>query len=211
MPDKVVSKNQLRRLPQYLNYLIAKADEGMIKISSTKISTDLNLSEEKVRKDIALVSKKSGVPGKGRNITELITDIKEFLGYNKAEYAVLVGCGSLGKALLGYPGFENYGLKIIAAFDSNDDLDGMIYGNKPVYKMDKLEEFCKQNPIKIGVICVPKDSAQSVCDMFIKCGILAIWNFAPIHLNVNDNIIVLNEDMGSSLAILSNKMHNLEV
>ena len=130
MNDKIVSRNQLLRLPQYLNYLIAKEREGIDSISSTQISNDLKLSEEKVRKDIALVSKKSGVPGRGRDIKELIEDIKDFLGYKDVNSAVLVGCGSLGKALLGYPGFDYYGLKIIAGFDSDPDLWDKEIGNK---------------------------------------------------------------------------------
>ena len=40
----------------------------------------------------------------------------------------------------------------------------------------------------------------------IECGILAIWNFAPTHLMAPDHIIIQNEDMAESLAVLSNRL-----
>jgi redox-sensing transcriptional repressor len=57
--------------------------------------------------------------------------------------------------------------------------------------------------IKIGIITVPDYQAQEVCDLLVESGILAIWNFAPINLNVPEEVIVQNENIGSSLAILS--------
>jgi redox-sensing transcriptional repressor len=57
--------------------------------------------------------------------------------------------------------------------------------------------------IHIGIITVPADRAQVVCDQLVAGGVLAIWNFAPVHLTVPDNILVQNENMAASLAILS--------
>ncbi len=205
MAEKVVSKNQLRRLPMYLNYLITKEHKGDLSISSTKMALDLKLTEEQVRKDIALVSSKSGVPGKGRDIKDLITDIKDFLGYNDIDSAVLVGCGKLGQALLDYPGFDYYGLKIIAGFDSNEQ----IIDNKKIFPLDKLENLISRMHVHIGIICVPVQYAQETCDMLVKSGVLAIWNFAPVHLKVKEGIIVQNENMGASLAILSTKLQEI--
>ena len=56
--------------------------------------------------------------------------------------------------------------------------------------------------MQIGIITVPAEQAQSVCDLLISNGILAIWNFAPKHLNVPDHILVQNENMAASLALL---------
>ena len=55
----------------------------------------------------------------------------------------------------------------------------------------------------MAIITVPKEHAQSVCDRLIACGIKAIWNFAPVHLDVPANILVQNENMATSLAVLS--------
>ena len=55
----------------------------------------------------------------------------------------------------------------------------------------------------MGIITVPAAHAQEVCNRLIKCGIKAVWNFAPVHLDVPDNILVQNENMATSLAMLS--------
>ena len=108
----------------------------------------------------------------------------------------------LGRALLGYSGFAEYGLNIVAAFDANDALMGTTKSGKPVMDLSRLPEICRRYKIQIGIITVPAEQAQSVCDLLIANGIRAIWNFAPTHLTVPDNILVQNENMAASLALL---------
>ena len=105
-------------------------------------------------------------------------------------------------ALLGYSGFAEYGLNIVAAFDENDAIIGTSKSGKPIMHLSRLGEICRREQIKIGIITVPAEQAQGVCDLLISNGILAIWNFAPKHLNVPDHILVQNENMAASLALL---------
>ena len=72
--------------------------------------------------------------------------------------------------------------------------------------MERFKDFCLENKVKIGIITVPADKAQGICDLMIESGILAIWNFAPTHLDVPKNILVKNENMAGSLVILSNHL-----
>jgi len=132
----------------------------------------------------------------------LIDDIEQFLGYDNTTDAVLIGAGKLGQALCGYSGFEAYGLNILAAFDIKPATEKTEEGT-PIYPMDQLESFCKTNKVLMGIITVPVVHAQQVCDQLIDCGIKAIWNFAPTHLDVPENILVQNENMATSLAVLS--------
>ena len=143
-----------------------------------------------------------GRPKIGYLRESLIEDISQFLGYDNTTDAVLVGAGKLGQALLGYGGFEAYGLNILAAFDEKPAADCTEEG-KPIYSMDKLESFCHANKVLMGIITVPAQYAQQVCDLMIQCGIKAVWNFAPVHLDVPANILVQNENMATSLAVLS--------
>lgn len=200
---KTISKHALQRLPYYLNYLKKKQKEGIINISSPMIAMELDLNEVQVRKDIASVSNRDGRPKTGHNVELLIEDIENFLGYNNVDHAVLVGAGQLGSALLHYKGFENYGLEIIAAFDSNPCLFNQEINGIKVTSVDKLEDLVSRLKVHIGIITVPAQYAQDVCNKMIRGGVLAIWNFAPVHLNVPDNILVHNENMASSLAVLS--------
>ena len=199
--EKEISRATLKRLPTYLSYLKALPSEASANISATALAAGLHMGEVQVRKDLALVSD-GGRPKIGYNREHLIADIENFLGYGNSNDAVLIGAGKLGRALLGYGGFAEYGLNIVAAFDANDTLIGTTNGGKPIMHLSRLGEVCQRYKIKIGIITVPAEYAQGVCDLLIENGILAFWNFAPKHLNVPDGILVQNENMAASLALL---------
>ena len=202
MPKKEISKTVFTRLPVYLAYLKSMPSDGQTHISATALAFALSMGEVQVRKDLATVSD-GGRPKIGYPRDLLITDIEEFLGYGSTNKAVLIGAGKLGRALLGYSGFEEYGLNIMAAFDNDQQLVGKTKTGKDVRPLGELSDFCKQQKIKIGIITVPSEFAQDVCNTLIDADILAIWNFAPTHLDVPSDILVHNENMAASLALLS--------
>ena len=154
-------------------------------------------------KDIALVSSVAGKPKMGYVTKEIIADLEGFLGYNNTHDAILVGVGGLGKAFLGYGGFENYGLNIVAAFDNNEKIVNTKINGKPVYDVSRLQGIVERFNIKLGIITVPAYAAQEVADRMVAAGIKAIWNFASVHLNIPSNVALKNEDLASSLALLS--------
>ena len=197
---KEISKSVLKRLPGYLAYLKNLPEDAPAHISATALAGALGMGEVQVRKDLALVSD-GGRPKIGYLRTALVDDIEQFLGYDNTTDAILVGAGKLGCALLGYDGFAEYGLNILAAFDrtphENDD------SGKPVLAMDLLPAFCKRNKILMGIITVPAPHAQEVANLMIECGIKAIWNFAPAHLDAPPNILIQNQNMATNLAVLS--------
>ena len=196
-----ISNSVLKRLPVYLSYLKSLPEDAPENISATTLAAALNMGEVQVRKDLALVSD-GGRPKIGYQRLGLVEDIEQFLGYDNTNDAVLIGAGKLGRALLGYSGFSEYGLNIVAAFDENDAIIGTSKNGKPIMHLSRLGEICRREQIKIGIITVPAEQAQGVCDLLISNGILAIWNFAPKHLNVPDHILVQNENMAASLALL---------
>ncbi len=201
MDRKEISKSVLKRLPGYLTYLKSLPEGAAPNISATSLANALNMGEVQVRKDLALVSD-GGRPKVGYARMKLIDDIEQFLGYDNTNDAVLIGAGKLGQALCGYSGFGAYGLNIVAAFDAAPVAEKTDEG-KPIYHIDRLESFCRSHKVLMGIITVPACYAQQVCDKLIACGIKAIWNFAPTHLDVPQNILVQNENMATSLAVLS--------
>ncbi len=201
MERKEISKSVLKRLPGYLSYLRGIPEDASPYISATALANALGMGEVQVRKDLAAVSD-GGRPKIGYLRETLIEDISQFLGYDNTTDAILVGAGRLGRALLGYSGFDAYGLNILAAFDAASVSD-QSEGEKPIYSIDQMESFCRSRKVLMGIITVPAQYAQEVCDQLIRCGIKAIWNFAPIHLDVPGNILVQNENMATSLAVLS--------
>ncbi len=204
MEKSSVSKATLGRLPRYLNYLKELPEGEHIHISSTAIARGLDLGEVQVRKDLSAVSG-AGKPKVGYVTADLIDRIESFLGYNNLTPAVIVGAGKLGKALLEYDGFENFGVQITAAFDIDKSI---VDPDKKIFSMDSFDEFCKQENIRIGIITVSENAAQSVCNLLIENGVTAIWNFAPHKLTVPSGIILKQENLALSLAHLNNQLCN---
>ena len=93
-------------------------------------------------------------------------------------------------------------MNILAAFDAAPKANATEDG-KPIYPMEQMEAFCRSHKVRMGIITVPGPHAQSVCNQLIQCGIKAIWNFAPTHLDVPEHILVQHENMATSLAVLS--------
>ena len=197
-----VSKATLGRLPNYLEYLRNLPPDKVPYISATAIAKHLGLGEVQVRKDLAAVCKSAGIPKKGFAVRDLINGISDFLGYRNSNDAILIGAGNLGMALMSYRGFDNYGINIVAAFDNREE----VVDNKRIFPLSSIGKKCAELNVKIGIITVPNTAAQEVCDLLVKSGIKAIWNFAPTHLKAPEDILVQNENMASSLALLSHHL-----
>jgi redox-sensing transcriptional repressor len=205
---KSFSKNQLQRYPIYLKYFKSLAENGVEDISSPKIAKELGYSEEQIRKDLQAVSDEAGRPKKGRSVSKLIETLESFLGYRDSTTAVLIGTGHLGSALLNYPNFNEMGLSIIAGFDVDPSKIGTTIGGKEVFPLEKLPNLLPRLNAHIVIITVPASSAQEVADTAVASGALAIWNFAPTHINVPSNVVMENVNLASSLAVLSHRLNS---
>mgnify|MGYP003429431754 FL=1 len=134
----------------------------------------------------------------------MITDIESHLGYERLTNAVLVGAGKLGRALLDYDGFEDFGVKIVAGFDCNETV--LTKGTKDILPIRDIEVYCREHDVKLGIITVGQGSAQDVCDKLVESGIKAIWNFAPVTLKVPNGVLLKQENLALSLAYLNNQI-----
>ena len=201
----------LKRLPIYHQYVTKQAREGVQDISCAKIARDLGLVAVQVRKDLQLTGA-VGRPKTGYQIRQLLKALDATLGYDNKTEMFLVGAGSLGKALMGYKRFTEYNIGIAAAFDINEDIIGTEIADKPVLPLSKFSSLCQRMHVKFGVICVPTEAAQSVAELMVSSGIEAIWNFAPVNLEVPASVIVHNENLTASFSVLLNqyKIRNLE-
>jgi len=206
---KEISMQALQRLPLYLQYLRTLPVGKDTTISAKALGTVLGFGEIQVRKDLSAVSD-GGKPKIGYGAESLIRDIECFLGYDNLSDAVLIGAGKLGKALLSYDGFRTYGLNIVAAFDSDPLKCGTDVSGKLILPLERMDNLCERMKIEIGIITVPASAAQQVCDRLIRSGIKAIWNFAPTHLSVPEGVILKNENIAASLAVLSKNLAEKE-
>jgi len=203
-----ISRQALQRMPYYLQYLRRLQEDGVSIVAAPAVAEALRLNEVQVRKDFAAVSSIQGKPKTGFPVNGLISDMERFLGYHNVEQAVLIGAGYLGRALLSYKGFAQYGLDVVMAFDSDEALIGQQVCGKHILSPTQLSDMCRRMNIHIGIITVPAGQAQVVCDQLVAGGVLAIWNFAPARLLAPNHILIQNENMAASLAVLSKHLKN---
>ena len=199
-----VSRATIGRIPIYLKFL-RETNHLNENISATAIAKQLGLGEVQVRKDLGVLCG-AGRPKTGYKISELTKSLESFLGDERENKVVLVGAGKIGRALYDYSGFAPYGLDIVAAFDSNVPGEEKSKGGKPIYSMERFDSFCRENNIEIGIIAVPAENAQQVCDLMTASGIRGIWCFAPFRLKTQKHITVQYENMALSLAYLANSI-----
>lgn len=205
-PSLVVMKSTLSRLPLYYSFIGRLQATGVENVSSALLAQHLNLNPVLVRKDLAQVSSVAGHPRTGFEVNQLLEDISNYMGYNKLDEAILVGVGSMGRIILTNSKFEKFGLNIVVGFDKDPYLCGIQLEGKHVLPMEKMESLVQRMGIRIGIITVPDDQAQEVCDQMVRCGIKAIWNFAFVPLKVPEDVLVKNENLPSSLAVLAHKL-----
>ncbi|MCL4192461.1 MAG: redox-sensing transcriptional repressor Rex [Thermoguttaceae bacterium] len=195
----------VRRLPAYLRFLKQLQARSRDVVSCTHIANELGLVQTQVRKDLAM----TGIVGKpkvGYEIPALIEAIERFLGWNNTSDAFVVGAGNLGAALLGYEGFKEYGLNVLAAFDVDESKIGKPIHGKEVFPFEKLPDLVDRMHVQIGILAVPAKAAQDVANLMVLSGMRAIWNFAPVNLEVPESVIVENMNLSASLAVLSSRL-----
>lgn len=200
---KSISKNLVYRLPIYLTISRRLLEEGARFITAPQISEITGINVETVKKDLSQICVTPGNPKLGRDASILVKEMLDFGVYTKLTNAILIGVGHLGRALLNYSGFGEWGLQIAAGFDRNPELIGTVIDGKKIYEIDDLATVIKETNAEIAIITVPKEYAQQLVDFAIAAGIKAIWNFAPTHINVPDDVILQNENMASSLSLLN--------
>jgi redox-sensing transcriptional repressor len=197
----------IRRYPIYLRAIHAMIAGGELHISSAVLADKLSLDPVLTRKDLAM----AGVPGKPRRgypAKELADAISRALGWDSATDAVLVGVGSLGKALLCHSGFEEQNLSIAGAFDAEPSLTGRTFHGVKVRAMDDLPRLVRRLKIRLAILTVPNAAAQTCTDALVAVGIRGILNFTAIQLAVPEGVVVQNVDIAQSLAVLSHTIAN---
>ena len=195
----------LKRLTRYYQYLNTLPDSDCAMISCTHIAIDLGLTPIQVRKDLQMAGAQ-GRPRLGYKIDELIKTLSLSLGYDNLNEAFLIGTGNFGQLLLNYKGFNDYGFRIIAAFDNNPlKIGGSINGIK-IMNVDKFKNLAGRMKVKIGIIAVNAESAQDAAELMVSSGIEAIWNLTHAVVTVPDNVILVDVDLGASLSVLLSKL-----
>ena len=200
----------IRRYPVYLRAIAEMMAAGENYISSYVLAGRLGVDSVLARKDLAM----AGVPGKPRRgypARELFEAMNRAIGWDNATDAVLVGVGSLGRALLGYSGFKEQNLSVAVAFDIDPALAGTSVHGIKVRAVDEMQRLVRRMKLKLAILTVPGPDAQTCADELAAAGIKGILNFTPVRLSVPAGVIVQNVDLAQPLAVLSHSISKEEV
>lgn len=200
--EGAVPKAVVNRLSLYLRELEHLVRDGQATTSSTQLGGMLNFTDAQVRKDLAYFGH-FGYPGIGYRCDELIAAIRRILGTDQRWTAALIGAGNLGRALLGYKGFQQRGFYFVAAFDTDVSKIGTLIEGVPVHHLDRLPELAQQNRIRLALLAVPATQAQSVADRLIAVGVEGILNFAPVTIVLPPGVAQVGVDLAIELEQLA--------
>lgn len=204
----ILPEPTLRRLPWYLAYVEILFAKGTGHVSSTQISRALNVDASQIAKDLSFLS----IRGKtriGYDVSRLRDILADFLGFRVSHKALVIGAGSLGRALMCDTGLSTYGLDIAAALDINPSLVGTEVDGRPIYHIDDIEEVANNTHAVIAILTVPSEAAQEAADIAISAGIRAIWNFTPYRVKTAEGIVMANTSIYAHLAMIYNRLENL--
>lgn len=197
-----VSNAIIRRLPRYRRYLGYLQTKGIKKISSGELSELIGYTASQIRQDLNTFGE-FGQQGYGYEVDNLYKEINHILGLDREYKTVVIGVGNLGQAITNYTYYYKIGFNIMGLFDVNPKIIGNVINDVEVMDVANLEEYVRNEKIDIGVICVNRENAQEVADRLVDGGVKGIWNFAPIDLNVPDNVALESVHLSDSLHALS--------
>lgn len=200
--EAVVPKAVVSRLSLYLRELQHLIRDDQQTISSSKLGRVLGFTASQVRKDFAYFGQ-FGYPGIGYRCEELVSQIKKILGTDRVWPVVLVGCGNMGQALLGYRGFEKQGFKVMAVVDVDPEVIGKTFQGLTVQHLDSLSKIVEENQINVAILAVPAVAAPDAAERILKSGINGILNFAPVTLNVPRHVSTVEVDLAMELEQLA--------
>src|SRR4051794_21063072 len=198
-----VSELTTNRLSVYLRCLSVLEDAGVRTISSQALAEQFHLNAAQIRKDLAYFGE-FGVRGVGYYVKELRRHLRQILGLDAHVPVGIMGAGNLGLALADYPGFRDEGFEIVALFDAMHEKIGQrSRAGVPIYDVHEFRKIVRRANIRIAVIAVPADAAQSVVNTVISAGIKAVLNFSPGTLKVPPDVKLKSVDLTVSLESLS--------
>lgn len=198
LDPREVPKGVVSRLSLYLREILHLQHAGYATTSSSQLGQHLGFTDAQVRKDLAYFGH-FGQPGVGYRCDELVQAIRSILGTDREWTVAMVGVGNLGQALLGYKGFSSQGFRIVAAFDVDPATIGKTVHEVPVYSVDDLERVVRSESIELGLVAVPAAAAQQVASRLVEAGVSGILNFAPVTLNLPNNVSLVGVDLATEL------------
>ncbi len=197
------------RLPLYARALSALEAQGREVVSSQELGSQLHVTPAQIRKDLSYFGR-FGKQGRGYSVRKLLDELRQILGLERQWRMALIGVGRLGRAILGYEGFGPQGFRIVEAFDADSNVVGTKADGLVIRNTRELEAVLTENPVDVGIVAVPGETAQEVIDSLVRCGVRAILNYAPIAAHVPRGTYVKRIDPVLSLQSMTYYLKNAQ-
>jgi redox-sensing transcriptional repressor len=194
----VVSRKTVQRLSRYRRVLTDLQKTGVVSIYSHQLAHLAGVSAAQVRRDFMVIGY-SGSPNRGYQLDTCLASIEDMLDGTIRQDVALVGLGRLGRSVLAHFAGRRPLLRIAAGFDTDPRLIGTSVEGCPVYSMAELERVVKQRGIRVAIIAVPPETAQSVAESLVRAGVRSIVDFTAVPLRVPENVFVRQMDITSAL------------
>ncbi len=188
-----IPEGVIERLPAYLNVLIQLRAEGAGTVSSARLGQLTSVNPAQIRRDLTHFGS-FGKRGVGYDIGTLVEQIQRILGSDHVHRLALVGAGNLGSAIAGYSGLKQHGFVVTAIFDNDPAKTGARIGDIVVQSIEQLDVTLRAQDIRIGVVAVPSEAAQTVTDRLVGAGVRVILNYTPVIVAVPDGVMLHNTD-----------------
>ena len=202
-PPKPAPEACVARLSLYVRELTRLATLRVGFVSSRRLAECLGLTDAQVRRDLSYFGQ-FGTSGRGYEVQRLHDRLTTILGVSDRTWNVAIaGVGNLGSALLAYRGFRERGFMFKVAVDADPHKVGRTVQGLTVAPASQLPALVKKHDIRIGVLAVPVESAQAVCDQLVDSGVRAIVNFAPVRLEVPSTVWLRVVDLAIELESLA--------
>jgi redox-sensing transcriptional repressor len=202
-----VADSTVRRLSLYLRFLDDFEGQGVETVSSEALAQRGGTTSAQVRKDLSFFGS-FGKRGLGYYVPELAQRLRQILGLGRRYRVAMIGAGKIGSALVQYRGFTQRGFDIVAIFDNDPAKIGTQWNGLTVLPIDRLEQELKAQQVDMAVLVTPGEAAQAVADRVVGQGVKAILNFAPVQLNVPDDVVVKTVNLALELETLSYALTN---
>lgn len=202
MKNQKISNNVIRRLPRYIRHLDSLAEEGVTRVSSSELGSQMGLTASQVRQDFNCFGG-FGQQGYGYTVDELRNQLSAILGMNENRSAIIIGAGNLGRAIIRNFKFSHCGVSLKAAFDLKDRFPSRAPDTPPFYDISELDDYLTENPTDIAVLTLPGSLANETAAKLVSYGVKGIWNFTNVELTgIPENVIVENVHFSDSLLAL---------
>ena len=204
MKKDKLPQTTIARLPVYLRSLVMLANKGEQIVSSEGLAQIAGTNAAQLRKDLSYLGE-FGTRGVGYEVDQLVNEVSKWLGLLRDRTVIIVGLGRLGGALVGYQGFSQKGFKVVGAFDRDPAIIGKKVDGLLVQHINEIHDFAHNLPggVDIGIIATQAPSAQGVANKMVDAGVRAIINFAPITIDVPEEVVLRQVDLSVELQILS--------